>query len=67
MIKVKEKFFRDKNGKPVSVVLDIKEYRKMIKKIEELDAIRAYDVAKASKDEVISFDQAIREIERERQ
>ena len=33
---------------------------------EELEAIRAYDAAKAADDEAVPFEQAIREIERGR-
>jgi hypothetical protein len=62
--KYSEKYVVDEKGKAVSVLLDIKSYRKLMSEIEELDAIRAYDTAKASRDEVISFDQAVREIEK---
>ena len=34
--------------------------------MEELESIRAYDAAKSSGDEAIPFDQAVREIERDR-
>lgn len=63
MIKPTENFVTDDNGKPIGVLLDIKKYRKLMKDIEELDAIRAYDKAKALKDEVIPFEQAMDEIE----
>lgn len=33
---------------------------------EELEAIRAYDAARAADDEAVPFEQAIREIERDR-
>jgi hypothetical protein len=59
--KYSEKYVVDEKGKAVSVLPDIKSYRKLMSEIEELDAIRAYDTAKASCDEVISFDQAVRE------
>jgi PHD/YefM family antitoxin component YafN of YafNO toxin-antitoxin module len=56
----------DENGKRVSVILPIEEYESMIEELEELDDIRAYDEAKAAlergEDEVIPFDQAMREI-----
>ena len=42
------KFIKNKKGQKVSVVLDIKEYQKLMEDLEELDAIRAYDAAKAS-------------------
>ena len=61
-----EKYLVDEKGERVAVVLDIEEYQKMLAELEELEAIRAYDAAKAAKDEVIPFEQAVREIEQER-
>ncbi len=60
------KYVVDEKGKAVSVLLGIKAYRKMLAELEELEAIRAYDAAKASRDETISFDQAVSEIEKSR-
>ncbi|MDB9493894.1 hypothetical protein PN441_15965 [Spirulina major CS-329] len=37
---------------------------RLLDELEELADIRAYDTAKQAPDEVISFEQAIREIER---
>jgi hypothetical protein len=59
----KENFIVDENGARVGVVLDIADYRKLLEDLEELDAIRAYDEAKASGDEAIPFEEAIAEIE----
>ncbi len=53
-------------GKAVSVLLDIKAYRKMLAELEELETIRAYDAAKASGDETVPFEKAAREIEKSR-
>jgi PHD/YefM family antitoxin component YafN of YafNO toxin-antitoxin module len=61
-----EKFIVDDKGKRVGVVLDIEEYEKILDELDELDAIRAYDEAKASGEEAIPLDQALREIERKR-
>jgi hypothetical protein len=58
------KYVVDDKGKAVSVLLDIKTYRKLIAEIEELESIRAYDIAKASCDEAIPFEQAVQEIEK---
>jgi hypothetical protein len=66
MTKFKENFVIDEKGNPVGVLLDITEYRKLMKDIEELEAIRAYDAAKAAKGEAIPFEQAITEIEQTR-
>ena len=61
-----EKYLVDKNGEQIAVVLDLADYKKLLEELEELDALRAYDKAKASEDEIIPFDQAINEIESER-
>jgi spore germination protein GerM len=58
----------DENGKRVSVILPVEEYKRMVEELEleELEDIRLYDEAKAElergEDEVIPFDQAVREI-----
>ncbi len=58
-----EQFVVDQNGKKTAVLLDIETYSELIEAQEELEAIRAFDVAKASDDEAIPFSQAIKEIE----
>ncbi len=66
MIGIKERYVVDENGTRLSVLLDIDDYQRLLEELEELESIRAYDTAKASGDEVIPFEQAIAEIERER-
>ena len=56
------KFIRNKKGQKVSVVFDIKEYEKLMEDLEELDAIRAYDAAKASGETPIPYEQVLRDI-----
>lgn len=63
MSKIKENFIVDADGNRVGVVLDISDYHKILEELEELESIRAYDLAKASGDEAIPFEQAISEIE----
>ena len=57
----------DENGKRVAVLLSVEEYERMVEELEELEDIRAYDEAVAElergEDELIPFDQAVREIE----
>ena len=60
----KERYLVDESGNRVGVLLDIKDYEKLLEELEELDSIRAYDAAKASADEVIPLEEAIDEIER---
>jgi len=61
-----ERFLIDEEGHRVGVLLDIADYQKMLQDLEDLESIRAYDAAKASGDEAIPFEQALREIERSR-
>ena len=63
MTAIKERYIVDENGNRISVILDIDDYKKLLEELEELECIRAYDLAKASNDEVIPFEQAIAEIE----
>lgn len=66
MAAVKEQFVCRPDGERIGVLLDIKDYEMLLAEAEELEAIRAYDAAKADENEVIPFAQAIAEIERER-
>ena len=56
----------DEKGDRVGVLLDMGEYRSLLAELEELESIRAFDAAKASREEAVPFDQAIREIEQKR-
>ena len=67
MIEIRERYVVDENGTRVSVLLDMEDYRRLLEELEELESIRAYDTAKATHDEVIPFEQAVVEIERDRQ
>ena len=66
MSKLNESYVVDKEGHKIGVFLDIKTYNHMVEELEELDDIRAFDEAKAEKDEAIPFEHAVREIERKR-
>ncbi|MCF8225448.1 MAG: hypothetical protein K9J30_06185 [Bacteroidales bacterium] len=43
----------------------IRAFPAILEQLEEIDDIRAYDAAKAEKDEIIPFDQAVNEIGKE--
>jgi len=62
-VDLKERYVVDETGNRVAVLIDIEEYHKILEALEELESINAYDEAKTSDDEIISFDQAIEEIE----
>ena len=59
----KEQFVVDERGNRTGVLLDIERYSELLEAQEELESIRAYDEAKASGDEAVPLDQALREIE----
>jgi len=63
MMTTKEQYVVDGNGTRTAVLLEIKQYEELLEAKEELESIRAYDEAKASDDEAISFSQATAEIE----
>lgn len=63
MVRLNERFLVDGKGKKIGVLLDIADYRNLLKDLEELESIRAYDSAKASGDEAIPFEDAVAEIE----
>jgi hypothetical protein len=44
-----------KKGRKISIVLDVKEYEKLLDDLEELDSIRAYDAAKQSGETRVPF------------
>jgi hypothetical protein len=62
----KERFIIDEKGRRIGVLLDIEDYQKLLEELEELEAIWAYDAAKASGDEVLPLEQALAEIEQDR-
>jgi len=62
-----ERYIIDEKGNRTGVILSMEYYKKVLQDLEELDCIRAYDAAKASGDEIIPFQQAIAEIEAERE
>lgn len=61
-----EKFVIDDKGERVGVILTMEDYQKILEELEELESIRAYDEAKTSREEAIPFEQAVKEIEKER-
>jgi PHD/YefM family antitoxin component YafN of YafNO toxin-antitoxin module len=63
----KEQYVIDENGRRTAVILDVQYYHELLAALEEIESTRAYDQAKASNDEVIPFNQATDEIERQRQ
>jgi hypothetical protein len=65
LVRLNERYLIDNKGKRVGVLLDIEEYQSLLKELEELESIRAYDAARASGDEAIPFEDAVIEIEQD--
>lgn len=63
---LKERYLIDEKGNRIGVFLEMEDYQKLLGELEELESIRAYDAATASGDEAVPFEQAVREIERDR-
>jgi len=66
MAAIRKRYVVDDKGKRVGVLLDLADYHRLIAEAEEMEAIRAYDAARASGDEAIPFEEAVAEIERSR-
>ncbi|NCR40058.1 MAG: hypothetical protein GPJ21_09355 [Microcystis aeruginosa W13-11] len=63
---LKQKYITDEQRNQIGILSDIEEYRKLLEDSEELNAIRAYDLA-ISEEEEIPFEEAIAEIENSHQ
>jgi len=57
------KYVTDDAGTRIGVLISINDYHRILEDEEELESSRAYDAAKASGDEAIPFEQAVKEIE----
>ena len=59
-------FVTDDEGQRVAVLIGLERYRQLLDAFDELAAIRAYDAAKTANDQSLPFEEAVREIERNR-
>jgi PHD/YefM family antitoxin component YafN of YafNO toxin-antitoxin module len=59
-------YITDNKGNKISVVLPMKEYKKIMDELEELEDIRLYDEAMADKEPSIPIDKAFKLIEAKR-
>lgn len=66
MLTVHPEIVIDSKRKPTAVLLPYSEWNRVVADMEELDDIRAYDRAKARRDESISFEQAVKEFRKKR-
>ncbi len=61
------RFIVGEDGKRTAVIVDIVEYEALVGAADELDAIRAYDEAKAGGEKPVAFEKAVAEIEKPKQ
>ncbi len=61
MIDLRPEYLVDANSQRKAVVLTMAEWSEILEALEELDDIRAYDAAKAQKDEAMPFEMALHE------
>jgi hypothetical protein len=66
MTPTETQFVTDEAGQRIAVLIGLDRYHQLLEAIEEIDAIQAYDNAKANGGEAIPFEDATREIERKR-
>lgn len=59
-------FVVNERGERIAVVISIEDYEEMLEELEDLEAIREYEEAKASGEAPVPFDDAIARIERNR-
>jgi PHD/YefM family antitoxin component YafN of YafNO toxin-antitoxin module len=59
-------FLTNESGERVAVIIPIADYEEIIERLEDLDDIRAYDEAKASGETPVPLEQALAELESER-
>ena len=64
MLAINPQYIVDDKKTKQAVVVQIKQWREIIKQLEMLDDIKAYDEAKKNLniDEIVSFDKAVKEI-----
>jgi hypothetical protein len=61
-----KQFITNEKGEKIAVVISIKEYEELLEEIEDLQAVREYDAARASGEVPIPLEQALEEIRRNR-
>ena len=63
---MKEQYITDTKGRKVSVILPIRDYRKLLEKLEELEDLKAFDIAVSGNEQAIPAEQVFAEIEAKR-
>jgi hypothetical protein len=66
MITINPQFITDANGKKISAILSISEFKSLVEELDELEDIRLYDESKNDKEASVSKARAIEMIAEER-
>ena len=66
MVAVHPEYLVDRKARKKAVVLSLADWKRVTDALEQLDDIRAYDKAKATREEVIPFEEAVRQIKSRR-
>ncbi|CAN5234450.1 hypothetical protein BH09BAC3_BH09BAC3_21300 [soil metagenome] len=66
MLVVHPQYITDQEGKKISVVLPLKDFKAIMNELEELEDIKLYDEAKKSNEPSIPIDDAFEMIEAKR-
>lgn len=66
MLVLNPKYITNKNGKKISVVLPINDFKAIMEELEELEDIKLYDDAKKSNEPSFNIDEAFEIIEANR-
>jgi PHD/YefM family antitoxin component YafN of YafNO toxin-antitoxin module len=63
MLPIHPQYVVDENQRPQAVLLPLSEWEQILEELDDLDDIRAYDEAMVGPQEVVAFEQAVREIQ----
>ena len=63
MIAFHQQYIVDEKSQRQTVIVSVAEWEQILEELEELDSIRAYDAVKAKSQGSISLDQALRELD----
>lgn len=63
---INEQVVLNKKGKAVAVQIPMNQYKKLLELAEEMEDIKAYDLAMKRKPQFIHFDKAVKELKAKR-
>lgn len=63
---ITEQVVLNKKGKPIAVQIPMNQYKKLLGLAEEMEDIKAYDLAMKRKHHFIPFDKAVKELKAKR-